>query len=49
MNVFSQKMAGLVESAIKYGKGAEEYIAPISGRFGAALKGGAVLAGAYAT
>ncbi|HVU55071.1 MAG TPA: RHS repeat-associated core domain-containing protein, partial [Puia sp.] len=40
---------GLVESAIKYGKGAEEDIAPISGEVGAALKGIAVVAGAIAT
>jgi len=40
---------GLVESAIKYGKGAEEDIAPISGRVGGVLKGIAVVAGAIAT
>ena len=40
---------GLVESAIKYGKEAEEDIAPISGRVGGVLKGIAVVAGAIAT
>jgi hypothetical protein len=40
---------GLVESAIKYGKGAAEDIEPIEGVVGGALKGIAVVAGAIAT
>ena len=40
---------GLVESAIKYGKGAAEEIEPIEGVVGGALKGIAVVAGAIAT
>lgn len=41
--------AGLIESAVKYGKDAEEEIAPIEGAVGGALKGIAVVAGAIAT
>jgi len=41
--------AGLIESAIKYGKGAAEDIEPIEGVVGGALKGIAVVAGAIAT